>query len=408
MFSKVAPDPEVSGREKYRAPRPECAGLKISRPELDPATFRSLISCFGANGSIPEISKLVSGASDSTLVETVDLLNTAFLTNAGIRTESRTIVRSFQERGRWEPVLAGLAPMFKDPERTRALFRLLSLGERDPLVIKTVQGFDPENTGAGLELLSRVVKSKAFGSLLRKIKAQPLSESERDRLLTLLTHFLRRQTQYRSADALVTDLAAGRGASIWNFAFGEGSTLLDTTSRFTLLLRDFSGPDGIRRIGRFHRGFHHPISCWGGGKVFAEPWKNLTDELKTHATEGTPSLQAFVTRFATVTALGIRDLCEIPEEYFEHYPAVARFTAGRTGGSYIGLLEKIFIGGMGESAGYFVGEWGESLADALGILEPKPWFGDLVLLFAELDEELRRICVDEIESRPFEITFHEI
>jgi putative transposase len=31
-----------------------------------------------------------------------------------------------------------------------------------------------------------------------------------------------------------------------------------------------------------------------------------------------------------------------------------------------------------------------------------------VFRFAELDEELRRICVDEIESRPFEITFHEI
>ena len=31
-----------------------------------------------------------------------------------------------------------------------------------------------------------------------------------------------------------------------------------------------------------------------------------------------------------------------------------------------------------------------------------------VFCFAELDEELRRICVEEIESRPFEITFHEI
>ena len=31
-----------------------------------------------------------------------------------------------------------------------------------------------------------------------------------------------------------------------------------------------------------------------------------------------------------------------------------------------------------------------------------------VFRFTELDEELRRICVEEIESRPFEITFHEI
>lgn len=391
MFTAGSADPKSGGGERYRKIRPECSGLKIDRPELDPKTFRSLVKCFGANGSISEIEKLVAGASDSTVRQTVDLLNATFLANPQVRADSRAIVRKLDRGGEWGPILSGFGSAFRDPERMRALARLLSLGGRDPLIVETVSRFEASNTLAGFELLARLTKSPAFAELSRKVHADPLRNDESDRLLDLLVDFFKRPTPKRSAKSLVEDMAAGRSSALWSYAFGEGSGILDSNSRFALLLHDFSGPEGLRRLSQFHRGFHNPISCWSGGKVFAEPWKNLTDELRTHASAGPDAFLGFVTRFASVTALGIKDLCPLPEEFTAYYPAVLKLTMGRTGGEYLGLLERVFSGGFGVSAGYFVGEWGDSLAEVLTVFESKSWFGDLVLLFAELDENDREL-----------------
>lgn len=389
MFSKAEPDAGVAGREKYRALRPECSGLKIRRPELDPASFRSLVECFGANGSIPEIRSLVASASEADLRRSVDLLNATFLADPETRADSRGTVRSLKRKGRWDGALAGFAPAFAEPERMRALIRLISVGNRAPLVVKTVERFDPGETRAGFEMIARLAKSRAFAELSRKVRADPLSGAERDRLLEILADFFRRPTPYRSANLLLEDMSAGKSAPIWTYAFGEGAGILDATSRFGLLLRDLAGPDGLRRLARMHRGFHHPIACWGEGKVFPDPWRNLSNELSAHAAAGDAGLLAFVGRFAPLTALAIPGVCELPEEFPEHYPAIMRFTAGRTGGAYLGLLSRVFAGGFGVSSGYFVGEWGEPLAETLAMLAAKPWFGDLLLLVGELDSEDR-------------------
>jgi hypothetical protein len=385
MFSKNS-DPAVTGGTKsYRVPRPECAGLKVTRPELDPVSFRALIHCFASNGSIPEIEKLVTDASDRTIGQTVDLLNATFLADPGVRADSRGIVRQLKKVGRWDPVLAGFAPAFSDPYRIRAMIRLLSLGNRDPQIIQTVQAFNPEDTLAGFELLSRLVKTPAFASLSTKIQASPLTPAERDRLLEILADLFHRPTPNHSADLLIRDMSAGKSAAVWDYAFGSGSGILDSTSRFNLLLEDFNGPDGLLSISRLHHAFRSPISCWSGGKVFPDAWRNLTQELSVHAAGGDAGLLGFIGRFAPLTALAIPDLCTVPDEFLTYYPSVTRLTAGRTGGEFVGVLGRILNGGFGLSAGYFAGEWGESLAEVLKILQPKPWFGDLVLLFGELD-----------------------
>ena len=385
LFSKSKPDPAVTGLEHYRTIRPECSGLKIQHPDLDPPTFRSLVTCFAANGSIPEISELVNEASDRTILQTVDLLNATFLADPKIRADSRAIVRSLKKSGRWEPALAGFSPAFTDPARMRALIHLLSLGDRAPLVVKTVQSFDAKETLAGFELLSRLAKAPAFASLSRKILENPLTVAERDRLLGLLANFFARSTAYHSANLLIADMAAGKSAAVWSFAFGDGAGIRDSTSHFRGLLRDFTGEDGLRNLSRIHRGFHHPIACWGDGKVFAEPWRNLTHELSVHAAAGDRELLDFVGRFAPVTAIEIPEICAVPDEFLDDYPSIMRLTAGRSGGEYLGVLKNVFNGGFGLSAGYFVGEWGEPLAEALTVVEAKPWFSDLVLLIGELD-----------------------
>ncbi|MBS1963900.1 MAG: hypothetical protein JST04_16940 [Bdellovibrionales bacterium] len=389
MFSKTDADPGVIGREKYRAVRPECTGLKLQSPVLDSASFRKLVECFGANGSIPEIAQLVSDASDSTIRQTVDLLNATFLSDADVRADSRGIVRALKKSGRWEPALAGFAPAFSDPARIRALVRLLSLGGRDPQIVKTVQSFDPADTLAGFELISRLVRTRAFAELSRKVQDDPLTPAERARLLDLLTDFFRRPTPYRSANRLFTDMAAGKSAPVWDFAFGSGEqsggALLDSMARFGTLLHEYAGPDGLASLARLHRGFHHPIACWGEGKVFPEPWTNLERELSVHAAAGDSAFRDFIGRFAPLTALAVPGICELPPEFIAEYPSILRLTVGRAGGEHLGVLSRILTGGFGVSAGYFVGEWGDSLAEALRILEAKPWFGDLVLLFGEFD-----------------------
>jgi hypothetical protein len=389
MFAGSKPDGKITGRESYRAIRPECSGLKITRPELDPKSLRALIDCFGSNGSLPEISNLIHDASDRTIRQTVDLLNSTFLADPSVRADSRGIVRSLKKSGHWDPTLAGFAPAFADANRMRALIHLLSLGNRDPLVVKTVQGFDAHETLAGFELLSRLVKTPAFASLSQKIQASPLTLAERDRLTEILLDLFKRPTAKASAKLLFQDMSAGKSAPFWTFAFGDGAGMLEASSRFNLLLHDFAGENGLKPLSLLHRGFQHPVACWGDGKIFPEPWHNLSHELGVHAAAGDASLLGFVGRFAPLTALAVPDICSIPDEFLEYYPSIMRLTAGRTGGEYLGVLSHIFSADFGDSAGYFVGEWGVPLTEALTILSTKPWFEDVVLLFGELDSSDR-------------------
>lgn len=401
MFSKERHDPAVQGRENYRRVHPECSGLKIEKSELDSAVLRSLVRCFNANGSIPEIAALVNDASEKTLSQAVGLLNTTFLSEPKVLAESRGIIRKLDAEKKWEPLVAGFQSALQDPTRLQALVRLLSVGSAASgtgapfpnLVPETIARFSPLETMAGFELLGRLVHSKAFRDLQRKMSESPLSAAERSRLIAILTDFFKCDTPYRSAALLVDDMASGKSSTLWEYAFGSDSAdlgrLLDQSSRFYTLLREFAAERGesLRKLSLFHQGFHHPVSCWGGGKRFAEPWKNLNEEIIRHSSED--RLLPFFTRFATLTAMGIGDLCEVPSQFFDHYPAVMKLTAGRTGGEYLGVLSRVFSADMGRSAGYFVGEWGESLAEVLSIISDRPWFSDLLLLLAELDSEDR-------------------
>jgi hypothetical protein len=386
MFSGSKPDSNITGRERYRTVRPECAGLRFEKPELDPASFRSLVECFGSNGSLPELSKLVSESSDLTLSRTSHLVNETFLADGTIRDESKAIIRGLRRSGRWESILKGFAPALSETSRIRAVVRLLAFGKRDPFIIETMRRIEPDAATEAFELAARLVKSPAFAALSKKIEAEPLTVSERSRLIELLGEFFRTKTPRESGHLLLQAMVAGKSAPLWNFSFGEANGVLDSVSRFRLLLRDFSRGDTLKHISRVQNGIQKPVSCWGDGKVFLEPWKNLSRELDIHARKGEDEILAFATRFTSVTALGIQDICAVPPEFPAHYPHLLSITAGRTGGEYLGLLHRVGIGNFSYEAGYFLGEWGEPLGEVLKILEARPWFNDLVLLFAELDQ----------------------
>lgn len=393
MFQKHSRDSSISERQVYRKMRTECSGLQLERAELSAESFRSLLNCFNSNGSLPELNSLVTSASTASLQKSVSLLNEAFLADAETLKESRAIIQNLEKSGKWQSSVKGFQALLQDPERLHALIRLVTIapegGDRRALVASTFSStlnrFEPRETMAAFELLGRLFRSRSFLSLQAKVLSDPLTPEDRKRLVVLLTNFFSTPTKFRSAHALVSDMTAGKSAPLWNFAFGGEKDVLRSVSTFHLLLKDFGANQGtlLREFSRFHRGFHRPVSCWGGGKIFRNPWTNLTSEFQNHTGPG--RMTPFLLRFAPVTALAVRDFCEIPPEFDAHYQALAKFALGRSGGEYVRVLNEVFKAGMGESAGYFVGEWGESLADGLGILSDKPWFSDLLLLFSELD-----------------------
>lgn len=401
MFSKVRPDASIQGQENYRRIGPECSGLQIKKSELDPATLKALIRCFNSNGSIPEFAALVNEASEKTIAKSVEIINVGFLSDPKILAESRGVIKKLDAEKKWESLVSGFRSILQDPERLRALIRLLSLGGRSTgktavkpqLIPEMIENFSATETMAGFELLGRLVRTQAFRELQKKMKESPLPSEKRAILVTLLVDFFKRKTPHHSASLLLDDMVAGKGSALWSFAFGsdtdEPLSVLNQSSRFYTLLRDFGAHEGrdLRQLSLFHRSFYYPVSCWGGGKVFAEPWNNLNEEILQHSSEG--RLLPFFTRFASLTAMSIGHVCDIPAGFFQYYPAVMRITLGRSGGEYLGIVKHIFTAGMGSSAGYFVGEWGESLADVLAIVSDRPWFPDLVLLLAQLDSSDR-------------------
>lgn len=401
MFSQERPDPSIQGQENYRRIGPECSGLQIKKSELDPATLRALIRCFNANGSIPEFAALVNDASEKTLAQSVEILNIAFLSDPKILAESRGVINQLESEKKWVPLVSAFQTILQDPERLRALVRLLSLGGIANGKSTVMPNLLPETIGevssaeamAGFELLGRLVRSKAFRELQKKIITAPLAPAEQERLLMILMDFLKRETPHRSASLLADDMVAGKSSALWSFIFGadadDAASVLVKSSRFYTLLSDFGANQGksLRQLSLFHQSFYRPVSCWGGGKVFLEPWKNLNEEILQNSSES--KLLPFFARFASLTAISIGDICEIPSGFYDHYPSIMKFTAGRSGGAYLDMVRHIFTSGMGRSAGYFVGEWGESLADVLTIVGDRPWFPDLILLLAELDSNDR-------------------
>ncbi len=391
MFSKSKPDADLGSQEKYQRVNPACSGLKIKKPELDPETFKSLIQCFNSNGSIPELAALVDEADSKTLEVSTALLNSAFLSQPQMLSDSRGIIQKLESEKKWDGLISGLHSALNDPERLRALIRLLSV--KSETIKKTLTQFSPTETIAGVELFGRLVRSKSFRELQRKISESPLSVPERKKLVQHLTHFFRTKTRSSSAALLLGDMAAGKSASLWEYAFGSDfdspEKILEKSSIFYSLLRTFGNGNGIaiRNISQFHRGFHHPIQCWNGAKVFNEPWKNLSSEIGVHSSED--QLLPFLTQFASLTAISVSKVCEIPPEFYSSYSSVIDILKGRTGGEYLGVLSRVFRNDFGYSAGYFIGEWGDVLADALSVIQDRPWFPDLVLAIAELDSNDR-------------------
>lgn len=387
MFSSTDQDPLASGRENYRKIREECSGLQIQTKELTAPAFRSLIQCFNANGSLPEIANLVSESTEKGLEQSVELLNDAFLRDPNVLRESREIMQKLQKDGGWKSGIKGFRPLLESPDKMRALVRLTALNRDSPsILVQTLDALEPRETVTAFELVGRLASSPAYKNLFEKMNRSPLSESERSRLASLFQEFLQKKTPHRSALNLVQDMAAGKSGSLWSYVLGEKTDdLLDATSRFYTLLKDFGAENGkpLRQLSEFHRSFHRPISCWNDGKTFLTPWKNLTSELRAHSSS--ELFLPFILRFAPTTALAVDGFCAVPNSFRENYSAATSLILGRSGKEYVEVLRQVFTSDLGESAGYFVGEWGGALSEVLSILEKKEWFSDLVLLIAELD-----------------------
>ncbi len=385
MFSDREDRPASPMQTRYRKIRPECSGLKLASRELDVPTFRKLIECFNSNGSMPEIARLVADASDETLAQSTSLLNQTFLTDAIVLSESRAVIRSLRSSDLWAPSVADFAVVFQDPERVRALVRLLSVGNAAPVVRETFRNFQADETVKAFGILHRISVAPAYGALREKLESDPLRPSERADLVRSLTRLMNTETKFGSAREVLSDMARGRATSLWDYAFGSPSEVAGSTARLGGLLREFGREDGknLRELSRFHRGFHQPVTCWDGAKIFNSPWENLADEITRHSGS---RLLPFIARFAPLATIGVRDVCKVPDEVPEFLPRILSMLGGPHGAAYLGVLDRVFSGGLGVSAGNFVGEWGEAAAEALAILSEKAWFDDLLLLFAELDE----------------------
>lgn len=169
MFSKEKKDPTIDGRENYRRITPECSGIKVEKSELDPATFRALVRCFNANGSISEFATLVNAASEKSLTQSVELLNTSFQAllvgrRAGIPVQASNIqafthiasplVKTLPLLGR---VQSSLSIGLENWQGFFKKFERLLLNPDFAPVMKELQSLAPLNTAASREVIGPAV-----------------------------------------------------------------------------------------------------------------------------------------------------------------------------------------------------------------------------------------------------------
>ncbi|HCM41408.1 MAG TPA: hypothetical protein DIS93_15735 [Bdellovibrionales bacterium] len=342
-------DQGVKNTPSYRKINPACAQVDLSKPELDPKSFRELLGCLNANQGLEALHQLVARLTDAQLQSLIAVVNRNILRNPGRLYQLEKTHAMLAEDGSLDESLLHLGKLIENEEFIASSIALLKDGyfvpdqsenndakqspeqkktfASDRIVLKALQRLStkitPRNSARALDALLSLASSKAFPELLQKfgkqqVSTQPLREIT-DQLLAYL------QSKDPGHPALAQELL---GALVNQDLFAVQDQLLGaspealrsriprTTSVLKVLLAgDARMMNGLTSLIHYARA---PIPCLSGGASVEDPIQFMIRELLDHKSDPATFLQ----KDNVLTLTWMNSFCAYPPELGQNYSAL--------------------------------------------------------------------------------------
>ncbi len=173
-------DENVANVLNYRRINSACSNINLSSSVLNNATFRSLLSCFNANGALEPIDQLINGPNgltDQELSPIVTFVNKYLLGNKERLYEVESTFHTLDHHGILDSYFTQIGRLLENDEFISSglsIFKDAYLGPYAPDLLKTIEAFGKKLTDAncsdGIELGINISDSKSFINLQQRLR----------------------------------------------------------------------------------------------------------------------------------------------------------------------------------------------------------------------------------------------
>lgn len=314
----------------YHQVNTACSGMDLSSPEMNVPTFRSLLSCFNAQGGLEPIQQLVNRMSDSQVESLIAVSNRYFLQDQKVLYQFNRTWRSLEERGTIDETLRQFGRVSENEEFLSSLIVLLKekyvSGRNGKLLLaleRLSKKLDPGSVAHGIDLAVTVAESSSYRSLEPRFRGDSPSGRGLRAITDGMLAFFREGRQAGSPDlgkgvirAIVDhqlletlDQVTGRTSEEMRVKVPKQSSVLKVT------LADHGRIlDGTNSL--FHFLHREPIRCLQGSRVVQDGVKHVIRELS----EATGDATDFIRRRNTLSLVAMNPFCEYPAQLGQYYP----------------------------------------------------------------------------------------
>lgn len=325
-------DRAISEQPGYRDVHFQCNGLRLDSVEMNVPTFRSMVSCFNADGKLREIEAFVKALSDDDVQAVVDVGNKYFFKDAKMLYQFNRTYRMLEANGTLDEAFRQFGRVAENEEFVATGIALLKekyFADKDLKLLKALERLstrlDPQDAGRALDLMLSMLDSKAFAGLQQRFRGDsPTGRELRPLVEGLLAYmrdirdpghidagkqFLQAIVDHRLLETL--DTVTGTSPEAFKIQVPRMTSVLSVS-----LAQNARVMDGMTSL--FHY-LNRPISCLQGSQQVPNGVMHVMRELSEHnATDAS----SFIKRTTGMSLVGMNGMCEYPAELGQYYPAM--------------------------------------------------------------------------------------
>ncbi|MEK6704478.1 MAG: hypothetical protein AABZ06_01690, partial [Bdellovibrionota bacterium] len=331
FFGGGTKDRGVASITGYRQINTSCAGLDLSKPELDVPVFRKLLSCFNSYGALDPMERLSSKLSDGEIEPIVTVLNKYILNNQRMLYELEKTHFALERRKILDATFMQVGKFLENEEFITSVIALLregySLGDRKSILTaleKLAEKINHDNTVSLIDSLMTFVSSRSFAELQSRLRiGSPARRSLKEQAFHLL-EYIKNPRHIETGKIIASELVNGDIFGISDKVFGSNSEdLRDTVPRTSSVLKVLLGSDGyiLDGLGMLMQTAANPIWCLDGAKL-ANPGLFMLNEL---ATQTPAHVATYIKRDNVLFLAMMNPFCGYPSELGRYYNSLVNF-----------------------------------------------------------------------------------
>lgn len=310
----------------------KCKNLKLDHETLDENDFLILVDCLNENNEIKELASFFHSLNQKGLQSFVQILNAGFIKSENARSDLLEFLLKLKQEGELENSVKIFGNIFNEPEKLsqffQSFFDLITLNslslKKEPLKINL------KNAQIGIYLFEKIVQQKSFkdfNSSFQKI-LKTLSQDEKEKGAKALSEIVNKALKSKALQSI--KLKSNSSNILSKFRGDDENQFKDKSPLFLLVLKNLLQNKGenLNTVTTLISSLQNKVDCMAGGRVFDNPWEDITKEFKYHRDQ---DLRKFTTSFAATVGLGVQSFCNVPRTFYKIFPEFYKCVATNWG-----------------------------------------------------------------------------